>query len=417
MGHAMMHRPLWIATLLALGASGVLAQSTAQVVKPPQTQAWIDIATIGGLAMPTMGTSPMGALGGLFGGGGGAKNSFGQTQSMSPGRWVDVTLYSRANPALAEAQQAVPAGFLSPALALRSPQETRGTPPDPGDDKPVEPTDAERPRGKLHLYWGCGDTVRPGQPKVVDFATATPAEIARAFQSRRATQRGTHLAAGRPAWPNASDARMVPAQASLVGEHVFSGAQVPPDFRFQIPATQDLMPAIALQQQDDGGVVRLQWDALPTARAYFITAMGARGRDEMVVWTSSEQPDMGFGLIDYQTNPAVDRWLQEKVLLAPATRQCSVPKGIFSGDGAMLRMIAYGSELNLAHPPRPADPRQAWEPVWAVKLRVKSVTMAMLGQPTGATTPGPAGEPPARPAEPAEKKPSPRDLLRGILGR
>jgi hypothetical protein len=48
----------------------------------------------------------------------------------------------------------------------------------------------------------------------------------------------------------------------------------------------------------------------------------------------------------------------------------------------MLRMIAYGSELNLAHPPRPADPKIAWEPEWAVKVRVKSVTSAMLGMPS-----------------------------------
>jgi hypothetical protein len=97
-------------------------------------------------------------------------------------------------------------------------------------------------------------------------------------------------------------------------------------------------------------------------------------------------PDSGLGLVDYQTNPAVDRWLKDKVLLAPATTSCDVPKGIF-GEGTdesmgMLRMIAYGSELNLAHPPRPADPNIAWEPEWAVKVRVKSVTSAVLGMPS-----------------------------------
>ena len=87
-----------------------------------------------------------------------------------------------------------------------------------------------------------------------------------------------------------------------------------------------------------------------------------------------------MGLVDYQTNPAVDRWLQEKVLLAPTVTRCAVPKGIFGeGGGAMLRMIAYGTELNLAHPPRPTDPKIAWEPQWAVKVRVKSVANAMLG--------------------------------------
>jgi len=41
--------------------------------------------------------------------------------------------------------------------------------------------------------------------------------------------------------------------------------------------------------------------------------------------------------------------------------RCDVPKGIFGEDsGGMLRMIAYGSELNMAYPPRPTDPKIAW---------------------------------------------------------
>jgi hypothetical protein len=105
----------------------------------------------------------------------------------------------------------------------------------------------------------------------------------------------------------------------------------------------------------------------------------------MTLWTSSELPDSGFGLVDYQTNKSVDQWLKEKVLLPPTTTHCDVPKGIF-GDGeepsgAMLRMIAYGTELNLSHPPRPTDPKIAYEPEWALKVRVKSVAFTMLGMP------------------------------------
>ena len=47
----------------------------------------------------------------------------------------------------------------------------------------------------------------------------------------------------------------------------------------------------------------------------------------------------------------------------------------------MLRMIAYGTELNLSHPPRPTDPKIAYEPEWALKVRVKSVAFTMLGMP------------------------------------
>lgn len=409
------------AVAVLLAASAVAATAQTSNVKPPQAQAWIDVATYSGMGMPGMGAggNPMSALGGLFGGGaGGAKNTFGQTQTGSAGRWVDVTLMTRANPSLAEAQQAVPAGFLSPALKLQAPPGAKPTPRD-DDDKVVE-HDYERPKGKLLLYWGCGATVRPGQPKVLDMATASAADMARFFVSRRATQRGAHSAVGRPVWPSPVDTRMVPDNASLVGEHTFTGSGVPEGFRFQIQAAQDLMPALQLQQTDQGGATDLAWAALPTARAYFIAGMGAAKQDEMVIWTSSEVPEAGFGLIDYQTNAAVDRWLKEKVLLAPATTSCTVPKGVFPGQGGMLRAIAYGSELNLAHPPRPSDPKAVWEPVWAAKLRVKSVATVMLGMPQMGQMP-PAGTEPASKPQPEEKKedkmPKPLDLLKGILGR
>jgi hypothetical protein len=358
-----------------------------QVVKPPIAQAWLDVATFSGFGIPNMsqmmqGGGGMGAaMGAMFGGGkkGEDTNEFLRTQTGLEGRWLDVTLRTSQNPQLAEAAQAVPQGLgLAPSLKLQTPPKAE---PAPRDDE--EPKfDYERPKGKLYLYWGCGAEVREGQPKVLDLATATPQELGQFFQARHATQRGAHVATGRPVWPSRDDRRLVPASGSLVGEHAFSGQGVPESFRFAIPAMQDFMPEIALKQQEQNGAYVLTWQALETARAYFISAMGARagGDVEMVLWTSSELPDSGFGLMDYQTNPSVDKWLQEKVLLPPQTTTCTVPKGIFSEESAgMLRMIAYGNELNLIDPPRPADPQVAWEPVWSVKVRVKSVANAMLG--------------------------------------
>lgn len=415
-----------------LGVAGT-APAQNQVVKPPVSQAWIDVATFSGMGMPGMGmggaggANPMAMMGAMMGGGGGAnaKNAFGNTQSGAAGRWVDVTLYTSRNPTLAEAAQSVPTGTqLAPSLKLVAPQAAPGKP--PTDDDAVEERDYERPKGKILLYWGCGATVRAGQPRVLDVATASPQDFQKFFVARRATQRGAHSAAGRPSWPNAVDARMVPGNASLVGETAFSGQGVPENFKFAIGAAQDLMPPIQLRQAEVGGATTLAWNALPTARAYFIAAMGTKGSadNEVVFWTSSEQPDNGMGLVDYQTNPAVDRWLKEGVLLAPNVTQCSVPKGIFGdGGGAMLRMIAYGSELNLAHPPRPADPKIAWTPDWAVKIRVKSVANAMLGVDMDAMTRDSGGAAPANDApQPAEKKEdanplNPANLLKGILGR
>ena len=329
------------------------------------------------------GNTPMSAL---FGG---KKqgNQFGLTQAGGSGSYVDVTLRTSRNPSLAEAVQSVPPGSkLDPTLQLKVLPQAKPLP-ERSDDSIEEP--GEPPKARFKLYWGCGATIRPGQPKVADLQTSTIKEFGDIFKGRRATQRGTHSAPGRPVWPNPVDNRLVPAGSSFAGAHAFSGQGVPESFKFTLPPAQDIMPAIALQQAQVAGVTQLSWQVLPTARGYFIAAMGGKGDGdtaEMILWTSSELPDSGFGLIDYQTNKSVDQWLKEKVLLPPTTTRCDVPKGIF-GDGeepsgAMLRMIAYGTELNLAHPPRPTDPKIAWEPEWALKVRVKSVTSTMLGMPS-----------------------------------
>jgi hypothetical protein len=408
-----------VLVLLAWAAGPVQAQQPAQKVSPPVAQAWIDTATFSGMNMPMGGGAgnPMAALGSLFGRGD-PQNLFGNTRAAGAGRYVDVTLLARPNPSLADAQQAVPAGFLPSVLKLQAQPESK--PVGDEDDAPVQ-QDMDRPKGRVLMYWGCGANVRAGQPQVLDMSTASANDIAKFFQTRHATQRGTHAAPGRPVWPSKADARMVPANASIAGEHAFSGQGVPESFRFQIPAGYDLMPPLNLQQADAGGATELRWAAAPNARAYFASAMGGNDKQELILWTSSELPDIGTGLMDYQTNAAVDRWLREKVLLAPTTTSCTVPKGIFPGQGAMLRVIGYGNELNLAHPPRPTDPKQPWNPEWAVKLRAKSVATAMLGMPEMGNPMGgrqPRGEP-APEAPPKEDKPTvkPLDLLKGILGR
>ena len=370
------------------------------------------------------------ASGSIAGGGKAQGNQFGLTQVGGAGLYLDVTLRTRQNPNLSEAVQAVPAGSqLAPSLQLKVLPQAKPVPETEGDT--IQPP-VETPKGKIKLYWGCGTTVRPGQPKVVDFATANVSQLGEIFKGRRATQRGTHAAPGRPVWPNPQDPRPVPAGASLVGEHSFAGQGVPENFKFTLPAAQDLMPAIALQQSQVDGVTQLSWQPLPTARAYFIAAMGGKGDDsgaaEMTLWTSSELPDSGMGLIDYQTNKSVDQWLKEKVLLPPTTTRCDVPKGIFGeGEqaGAMLRMIAYGTELNLAHPPRPADPKVAWKPDWGVKVRVKSVATSMLGMPSmegmdgaaledGATGADAAGAPAPEEQPKKKKKFSMKDALDAV---
>ena len=63
------------AAIAAVNSSGATAQTKSQqVVKPPVAQLWMDVATMTMPGMPDMASIPgAGALGGLFGAGGGAR--------------------------------------------------------------------------------------------------------------------------------------------------------------------------------------------------------------------------------------------------------------------------------------------------------------------------------------------------------
>jgi hypothetical protein len=404
---------------LALAIAGLFALSSAsaaevvQKVKPPVSQAYIDLATFaGGSPMAAGGGGSM--FGSLFGGGAKAKergNTFGQTQSQAQGRWMDVTLLTVNNKNLKTATQAVPAGSkLAPKLDLLAPELEKVT----IDKTPMVEGDGnyQMPKGKMYLYWGCGTEVRKGQPLVLDLAKMDPSQYGKFFQNRSATQHLSPPAPGRPGWPNKTDDRMLPEGASVAGEHTFSGDGVVDGFKFNIDASHDLMPALEASRSDITGGVLFKWKPMTQATGWFVQAMGMRdgapaanGEMEMVYWTSSELPDMGMGLVDYQPDSAIAKWQKEKVILPANTSECAAPKEAVSAM-AMSRVIAYGDELNMAYPPRPKDPKITWEPQWDLKVRRKSVASLMPGMGSMAMAAAMAGrdEEETRPAVPAAKQ-------------
>lgn len=382
-GHALVRGLVLSLPLLVPAAVTAQTKAPQQVVKPPVAQLWMDVATVTMPGMPDMPAMP--SLGGMFGRGGAGEgnNVFGNTRGMAPGRHLDIAFVTQRKPGGTDATQAVPAGTgLAPSLSLLPVKAEPRGPGAPGT--PGEPGEFEQPKGRILFYWGCSETVRPGQPRVLDFSKAAPQDWGNFMQGRAPRERGAVARPGHSIWPNEKDRRSLGRDASLAGEHALSGEGVPADLRFTLAAAQDFMAPIALQQAGTlSDVLRLSWQAVPNARAYFLNAMSGNeqgGVSEVVFWSSAEVPDFGMGLMDYASPANVDQWLREKVLLAPSATQCAIPQGIFAkGQGGMLRMIAYGPELNLAHPPRPTDVKVAWEPEWAVRVRTKSTAMAMLG--------------------------------------
>jgi hypothetical protein len=178
----------------------------------------------------------------------------------------------------------------------------------------------------------------------------------------------------------------------LLGDHRITGTGLPESLGFTIPAAQDFMPDLGLRTSGaKSGILSLSWSNLPTASSYFVAATGmvfsgdgAPDGDKemtMITWSASELPESGMGLLNYLSNTNQDNYLRDKVILPAGTTSCQIPSGIFA-ETMMITLdgIAYGRELNLVYPARPADIRVPWNQEWTARVRVKSrSSIVMMG--------------------------------------
>jgi hypothetical protein len=416
------HRHLPAAALATLALA--LPAASQNVKKGPETLLYIDLATHDMPGMPSMGGLGKMAMG-MFGRGG--HNTYGSTEHPAmPGQYMDVTLRNSLNPG-GTAADAVPGGLrLGDSLPLLAPKPQKSEPVERTPQFGGKPPDAA---ARILIYWGCGTDVRAGQPKVFEVSSKDgKVKVSGSMQGRYVPDRDPRTGPDTALWPNDKDTRSVPEGASIAGDHHVTGDRVPESLKFALGQAQDFMPKIALAHAGDMATGQTwRWQPVANARGYFLSAMGMQG-DTLVLWSSSETSDAGMGLMDYLPNATVDKWIREKVLLAPTVGSCAIPKGIFAGkDGnaaaGMLQMIAYGPETNLSWPPKPKDPKIAWDPEWNVRVRTKSTAMAMLGMDFGAAMQGrddgddADGARQEQPAEPRQDKPNVKSLLKGLLGR
>jgi hypothetical protein len=294
----------------------------------------------------------------------------------------------------------------------------------------------ERPKGRMLIYWGCGESARSGQPVIVDFAALSQGQVPAGMTSRRVSMPSgpsPSRAKTYGDWPNQRDSKAVPAGASLKGDHQIKG-NYSPDIQFALGEGQDFMDRVELATAPRGaGAVNVSWNAVGNATGYFGMVFGSDGSDT-VIWSSSEMQEMGGSLMNYIPPVEVARLVREKVVLAPSVTNCTVPAEVVkkAGGTPFLNFIAYGPEANFAQPPRPADPKQAWEPLWAVKVRFKSTASTLLGDagesggrrpartqaPSGGEAGGDqAAESTQKPASGPDPLKEGVNILRGIFGR
>ena len=412
---------------LIAGAAAIVTVATTataqQKVTGPVAVYWMSAQTQSGFGMPGAGGGKPDAgamMRMMMGGGGGASKT------------LQLDLGSSQTNAAPAADHLPPTGLnVGPRLPLLTPKPTTGVREEgPGHDFPDE---YRKPKGKMLIFWGCGEHARPGQPYVLDFAKMAegkqnPANLFRGIDYRpmQPPSVGRNRTYGE--WPNEKTRDLVPAGGSLIGAHKIQG-NYSPEINFTLNEDQDFLAPINLTSnaKAPGGWANLGWNLVGNAEAYYASAVGGGGEEDTVVmWTSSEIQAAAFTNPDFLSPGDISRLVANKTLMGPATKSCAVPKEVVdAAPSAILQLVAYGGEANFVYPPRPSDPKVAWNQQWAVKVRYRSATGGILGQDMsemmgggrGRTAGGPGQQQqPGQPGKPP-KAPSAADILRqGILG-
>lgn len=359
--------------VIALAAAPASTQQ-GQQVHPPIARYTMDVGTMSGMA--AMGGGMGGAMAMMRGGGGGAIHE------------LVLRLGSTRTPTGAPTgDHFVPAGArLGKSLPLVTPVRGRG-----GAERP-DGTDAQTPRGRLLLYWGCGANAPKGQPIVIDFAKVAKGQVPPGLYAAPVNIPGDWAITAANSttygdWPNARDSKVIRAGASLLGAHKVTSSYAP-EINFSL--NQDFMPALnARSSEQPGGSIMLSWNGLPGATGYYAWAMSAKdeGRGgqpmEMVWWASSARQAFGGPMWSWLSPAAVRTLIADKTVMPPGQTSCQIPAEVKKAGGEMMmgHLYAYGPEQHFAFPPRPADVKQPWKPDWTARVRFRSNTMFMVGMP------------------------------------
>lgn len=358
-----------IVSLLFASTGAVNAQQ--QKVSPPIATYWMSIDTASGLPMGGGGGMSAMDIGRMMMGGGA---DGGASRSMR----LELGSQRAATDAPVAAHE-IPSGLnMGASLPLETPQQPRRAPREDG-----MPENFEKPRGRMLIFWGCGEQAGSGQPYVFDFAKMAQGDVPSGLFNRNIrVQRGPTQAHSRTYgdWPNQRDSTRVPADGSLRGDHAVKG-NYSPEIRFSLLEKYDFMEPVNLAMKKSGpGAISMSWNSVANVHGYFATAMGSSGGEDLVFWSSSDSRIFGEQLMSWLPPAEVARLVRDKVVMPAAQTECTVPaQFVAAAPSAFVRFIAYGEEANFAHPPRPKDPKVTWNPDWAVKVRLKSTASALLG--------------------------------------
>jgi hypothetical protein len=284
---------------------------------------------------------------------------------------------------------------------------------------------SETPRGKLYLFWGCGEHAGPGQPVVIDFAKLAKGQVppdlyAAAVNIPEEWRVTSSNSKTYGEWPNSQDTKALTGRSSLLGAHRIASTYAP-EISFSLD--QDFMAPLSMQgSRKASGAWDLRWNGITGATGYYAWVMSAktdkRGEAaEMVWWTSSTTRAFGGPMWDWLSPAAAAKLVAAKTVMPASQTACTVPAEVQAAGGEvmMANLSGYGPEKNFSYPPRPAKAAASWRPDWIARVRYRSTTMSMLGMDMPGMGAGAAAET-TDGAPPAQAKPKCKGLA-GIAKR
>lgn len=351
--------------LAGAGAAGVLAQQTSGPVARYEMRAETTSGFGGGAGQGGVGAAMAMAMGGA--------------PKAQHALWLD--LGSSRAPADAEpkADHFMPTGAkLGKSVALKTPVKT---PSEPGT------SDFQRPKGRMLIFWGCGDHAPKGQPVIIDFTKLAAGQVPPGlFSSAVPMDRWVSPASSKTYghWPS-DDGKSARPDTSLIGAHHVAG-NYSPEMTFSL-AKDFMAPLNASNIVQKSGATLVRWGAVPDATGYYAMVIGgkqgAKGQDmaDIVWWTSSASREFGGGLSDWLAPATVAKLVTAKTVMSPQTTTCTVPAEVKAAapDYMFGTLHAYGPEESFAYPPRPADAKAKWALEWTARIRHRSTTGFLVG--------------------------------------
>lgn len=261
-------------------------------------------------------------------------------------------------------------------LELYRPEASQGT------SGKVQGFDPEsNPDFTIKIYWGSSETVKEGQPKIIQWKGISPEQQ----EAMRQQARQMNIAGEGASyfykpnwttgyWPTKKQQGNIDNDASLVGKYSLTTSYTG-NVEIEAPSNVDFLAPYEytspnLEQKIDlKKSMKFAWKAIPNALGQYASITAMEGKNTLIIWSSSEVYNDGLmNEMGFLQMAEVRNYVGQTVFMPGDRTNVNVPAGIFqNADFVMMNMVGYG----------PGAALEKAQPL--PRIQTKSTAMLLLG--------------------------------------